>query len=181
MVNNAEDNGGADARLTTTFDQWAYAHNIPEPLIRDYYSRLSGPSAAPLPDEYGESESAVQSRVRVEAAHLGIRLWRNNVGATETDTGSFVRYGLANDSKKLNRVIKSGDLIGIAPRLITPDMVGQVLGQFVSREVKPVGWAYSGSDRERAQLRWAELITGAGGDAQFVTAPGSFAHLTSKS
>src|ERR1700677_1701677 len=82
------------------------------------------------------SESQVQSLVRLEAARKNIRLWRNNVGVLQDETGRPVRYWLANDSKALNEKIKSGDLVGWRPMLITPAMIGATVAQFVSRECK---------------------------------------------
>jgi hypothetical protein len=117
----------------------------------------------------GASEAAVSIQVRLEAARRGLHLWRNNVGSLKDDTGRFVRYGLANDSKALNEKIKSGDLIGIRPIQITGRHVGMKIGQFVSLEVKDQNWQYKDTPRERAQLRWIELVTQAGGDAKFIT------------
>lgn len=119
------------------------------------------------------SEAAVGVQVRLEASRLGIRLWRNNVGAGYMQDGSFIRWGLCNDSAAVNAKIKSADLIGIRPVLITPEMVGRTIGQFVSREVKAADWRWRGTDRERAQLAWAELVNSLGGDAAFTTGPGS--------
>lgn len=113
------------------------------------------------------SEAAVQAQVRLEAARKGLRLWRNNVGVLTDERGVPVRYGLANDSKQLNSVVKSGDLIGWRPVLITPAHLGITIAQFVSRECKRVGWTYKGDAREQAQLRWAEMIIADGGDAAF--------------
>lgn len=119
------------------------------------------------------SETGLSSIIRLEASMKGCRLWRNNVGATYTPKGDFIRYGLANDSSGLNREIKSADLIGIRPVVITVDMVGVTIGQFLSREVKAPGWKYKGTDRERAQLAWAELIISLGGDAGFAVSEGT--------
>jgi hypothetical protein len=69
----------------------------------------------------------------------------------------------------MNRSLKSADLIGIQPVLITPAHVGCVIGQFVSREVKRPGWRYRGSDREQAQKAWADLVNSLGGNAAFTT------------
>jgi hypothetical protein len=90
------------------------------------------------------------------------------------DTGQPVRYGLANESKKVNKKWKSGDLIGWRTVIITPEMVGRALAVFVSRECKPEGWTYSATDREVAQLNWANLVNAAGGDASFVASPDGF-------
>lgn len=121
----------------------------------------------------GESESAVQSRVRLEASRKGLKLWRNNVGAIKDERGIPVRFGLANDTKKLNEKIKSGDLIGWRPVLITPAHVGSTLAQFVSRECKKPAWTYTGTAHEVAQLRWIQAVTADGGDAKFCNAEGS--------
>lgn len=156
----------------TVFDTWADAHGIPAAARRDYYARLAAPFPHPRADPSEErSEAAVQSLLRLDAARQGGYLWRNNVGAATTDTGSFIRYGLANDSAKLNKVLKSSDLIGIKPVLIRPEHVGTVIGQFWSKEVKHSGWRYTGTDREAAQLRFIELVNGKGGDASFSTGP----------
>ena len=116
------------------------------------------------------SEAGAQAAVRLAAAQAGTVLWRNNSGAGYLRDGSFIRWGLANDSLAVNRNVKSADLIGIRPVLIGPEHVGQVLGVFVSREVKAPGWRPSPTDkREAAQRNWAELVRSLGGDAAFTT------------
>ena len=151
---------------------WAQRWNIPPEAITDLQNTLTrqieDPKAQP-----GESEAAVQTRVRLEASSKRMRLWRNNVGAGIMQDGSFVRFGLANDSKQMNEHIKSHDLIGIRPVLIEPHHVGKIIGQFMSREIKPYGWVYTGTKREEAQLRWAILIASLGGDACFATGEGT--------
>jgi hypothetical protein len=120
------------------------------------------------------SETYVQSLVRLEAGRKGLKLWRNNVGVlTNAETGQPVRYGLANDSPALNKSIKSGDLIGWRSIVITPAHVGTKLAQFVSRECKRPNWKFTGTDREKAQLRWAEVLNADGGDGCFVTGEGT--------
>ena len=119
------------------------------------------------------TEAYVQSLVRLEASRKGVKLWRNNVGAIPDARGIPVRFGLANDSQQLNRTIKSGDLIGWRPIIITPAHVGIKIAQFVSRECKRPDWKFSGDDHERAQLRWIETIIEDGGDAAFCNGEGS--------
>lgn len=116
----------------------------------------------------GNSEAAVQNQVRYDHANKGGLLWRNNVGVASDAYGNFIRYGLANDSKKVNAKIKSGDLIGIQPILIEQRHVGTYIGQFVSREVKRVGWKWRGTQREKAQAAWAMLVLSLGGSAAIV-------------
>ena len=121
------------------------------------------------------SEMGVQSRTLLGAAKAGFRLFRNNVGVLRNpDTGQPVRYGLANDSPQLNKKWKSGDLIGFRSVTVTPEMVGQTIAVFVSRECKAEGWRWSGNEHETAQLNWANLINQAGGDACFVADPNAF-------
>lgn len=152
--------------------QWAIKWQIPYDALDDLRSQIGMINTDP-PIVPGRSESAVQSMVRLEASRLGKRLWRNNVGAGYLDNGSFIRWGLANDSDRLNKQIKSSDLIGIEPVIVQPHHVGHTLGIFLAREVKTVGWQYSGTEREQAQLKWLQLITSMGGNACFATGEGT--------
>lgn len=116
------------------------------------------------------NEASVQSLVRLEAAKRGWKLWRNNVGVLLDAKGRPVRYGLANDSAAVNANVKSADLVGIRPVVITQDMVGSVIGQFVSIECKHEGWKPAMKDtHEAAQRAWADLVMQAGGYAAFST------------
>jgi len=128
----------------------------------------------PDPSDSPDSEARVQSEIRLEASEKGLRLWRNNVGALPDQRGVWVRYGLCNESKVVNQRIKSADLIGIRPIRITPQHIGQLIGQFVSREVKAPSWTMRPSDpHTEAQLHWAELIASLGGDACFANSTGT--------
>lgn len=118
-------------------------------------------------------ESVITAEIRVEASLRGWYLWRNNVGAAQDSSGNFFRFGLANDSAKMGKMIKSSDLIGIRPVLITQDMVGKTIGQFVAREVKRENWKYNGTQRELSQLKFIDLIRSLGGDACFASGPGT--------
>jgi hypothetical protein len=140
-------------------------------IFRDLQLTL-GTYTPTLPAEapgMGKTEAWAQSVVRIAASREGIKTFRNNVGVLQDKTGRPVRYGLANDSPKMNEVIKSGDLIGIKPVIIQPWHIGHTFGQFWSREVKAPGWQYTGQGREVAQLNWANLINSCGGDAAFTT------------
>ena len=158
--------------------EW-FNRNAGKPLTVEVFRDLQttlGTYTPPLPAEApgaGKSEAWAQSVVRLEASEKGVKLFRNNVGVLEDKTGRPVRYGLGNDSAKMNEVIKSGDLIGIRPLVILPHHVGHTFGQFVSREVKSPGWQYTGQGRETAQLAWCNLVNSCGGDAAFATGPGT--------
>jgi len=110
-------------------------------------------------------ESNVLQTIRMKASELGWRIFRNNSGALHASNGNFIRFGLGNESFGMNKIIKSGDLIGIRPVLITQEMVGTIIGQFVSLEVKRADWQKRDTDHEKAQRRWCELINDMGGYA----------------
>lgn len=154
----------------TSLEQWALRWGLP-PQALDELAIVTSNTGG----NEGMSESAVQSRVRLEASKKGVHLWRNNVGAGKlADGGRFIRFGLANDSAQLNSVLKSGDLIGGRRTVITRDMVGRAVLRFISRECKHGDWKYTGTEEEQAQLKWATLINSLGGDAKIVSGPGSF-------
>jgi hypothetical protein len=155
----------------TPLHLWAMRHSVTLEALAEL-ADITGAVAAVLTPP-GDSEALVQSRIRLEAPAKGVRLWRNNVGVLENRDGRPVRYGLANDTKALNKELKSGDLIGWRSVTITPDMVGVRIAQFVSRECKPSGWKYRGDAHEMAQDRWNLLVTLDGGDARFATGEGT--------
>lgn len=161
------------------FATWAARHPQAAAELQDVMT-VDGPAAT-----LQGGEAAAQQQIRLQwAAHSvvdkhGVEYrgmsWRNNVGATPAKCPSCnakqqpIRYGLSNDSAKLNEKIKSHDLIGIVPRLITPDMLGSVIGQFGSVEAKRPGWTYTGRGREEGQATWGALILRSAGFAKFST------------
>lgn len=154
--------------------QWAIRHGVTMAALQELQALFGMHGGHFLPPTVkGTSEAATQAAVRLEAARKGVRLFRNNVGVLMDATGRPVRYGLANESKQVNDVCKSADLIGWRPVLIGPQHVGQVIGQFVSRECKRPGWHYKGDAHEQAQLAWAQLVAAGGGDAAFCNGEGT--------
>lgn len=106
-----------------------------------------------------KNEATVMAEVRLEAGKRGWRLWRNNSGAMMDHTQRLVRYGLGNEAAK--QAVRSADLIGIRPVVITPDMVGKTIGQFVSVECK----REHGGTVKPEQQAWCDLINALGGYA----------------
>jgi hypothetical protein len=144
--------------------QWAARWAIPEEALKE----LNGVEYADvLADPL--SEAATQNLCRLSAQGQGARLWRNNVGAYIDARGVPVRYGLCNESKKINKKLKSSDLIGIKPVLIEPVHVGSTIGQFVARECKAANWQYKGNQHEAAQMHFLTIINSLGGDGKFST------------
>ena len=154
-------------------DHWARKNNIPQHALVELRMMMGVVSTEPQSPAVTTSEAAVQNQVRLEASKVGARLWRNNVGAYLDERGIPVRYGLCNESKQMNKLVKSSDLVGIKPVIITNDLVGCTIGQFVAREVKASDWSFKGNDHENAQLTFLNLVTSLGGDAAFCNSVGS--------
>lgn len=154
-------------------EAWALRWNIPAEAIADLNAEL-GAAAHPAPGNTFQTEAGVQSGIRLAASKKGFHLWRNNVGACTDDNGNHIRYGLANDSSKINKVLKSSDLIGVRPVRIGRQHLGQLFGRFVAYEIKRPGWKYTGTEREKAQQNFITLINSMGGEAKFLTDPSGF-------
>lgn len=156
-----------------TYEQWATRHPQAAADLLQVFGSLDWPKIPRGGD--GKSEAWSQQQARLDIAHQGAFSWRNNVGATPAkcpDCGNPqqpVRYGLANDSAKLNKQIKSSDLILAIPRIIRPEDVGLLFLQFGSVECKRPGWKYTGTKQEPAQAAWLALISSRGGFAVFST------------
>ena len=152
--------------------EWQAKWNVSDLALADLHQSLVK-EATPVTIDFKAPEQKTQAEIRVEAAQKGMVLWRNNNGLAFDDRGNPIRFGLANDSAKMNKNIKSSDLIGIRPVTITLPMVGTVIGQFVAREVKRESWTYKGTAREKAQAKFLELILLYGGDAGFANCTGT--------
>ena len=153
-------------------NDWAKRHGVTPEALAELQQLFTQPTDVPH-SMTGASEAAVLNAVRLEGSYKGVHLGRNNVGACRNERGRLIRYGWMNDSKKMNEHIKSGDLIGIRPVLITQEMVGCTIGQFVMREVKHADWVWEATEHEIAQLRCLELVVSLGGDACFCNDVGS--------
>jgi hypothetical protein len=150
---------------------WARKWHIHEDAVRDLALQMGiDPSQ---PQDYNlpplKTEADVLKHRRMVLARAGGLAWRNNVGATTDANGNMVRFGLANESTSVNKKVKSSDLIGIQPVLVTHDMIGLTIGQFVAEECKRPGWKWSGNEHELAQRKFHELVISKGGVARFTT------------
>lgn len=121
-------------------------------------------------------EGKASEVVRLRASEWGCRLFRNNSGVLKDARGVPVRFGLGNESPKLNKRLKSSDFIGYTPVTVTPEMVGKTLAVFTALEVKPDGTnihrQWNENSREWAQQRFIDLVKAAGGLAGFATNQG---------
>lgn len=148
----------------TPLEQWQQRWQISPQAMQELLA-LPIPTAD-LNDPAMTSEAGVQSQLRVTAPHLNGHLWRNNAGVMDNpETGRPVRFGLGNDSPKINEVFKSSDLIGITP--VT--WHGRIFGVFTAVEVKKPGWSKPSNKRERAQKNFLDTVTQMGGIATFAT------------
>lgn len=74
------------------------------------------------------SESDLLADIRLEIGTMHeIRLFRNNVGKLQDKNGTWVAYGLCPGSS---------DLIGWKSVIVTADMIGQRIAQFLAIETK---------------------------------------------
>ena len=109
------------------------------------------------------SEAKAFEKVRLRASQFGMKLFRNNSGVLKNQVGVPVRFGLGNESKKLNEEFKSSDLIGFTPVTITQDMVGKQIAVFTAIECKPLGFKhrlkYPKKSREYGQQNFIKLAT----------------------
>lgn len=147
-----------------TLLEWQRQHGITAEALADLVNIVGLDVPRSTKDT---AEARVQNEARLLASKKGWRLFRNNKGVLPDKRGVPVRFGLCNETAELGKRLRSSDLIGIRPVVITPDMVGTTIGQFVAREVKHAGWEYKGTEHEAAQLAFGTLIIGLGGDFKF--------------
>ena len=167
-----------------TYDEWVKRN----PVAAVELAEVLAPEPWEGESDCENSETWAQQQARFDIAHQGAMSWRNNVGATPAKEihscpackhkwetiQQPTRFVLANDSAKMDKKIKSSDLILAIPRVITKDMVGTTIAQFGAVEVKKPGWVQSYGDgdkakHEAAQAKWLQLIAQIGGYSAFST------------
>lgn len=110
------------------------------------------------------SETPLIDGILLAASARGWRLFRQNTGMGWV--GKIAGRKGANITLENARPLHAGlcvgssDIIGIAPVVITPDMVGQTVGVFVAIEVKTVGVQVS-----KDQAKFTAMIKRLGGKA----------------
>ena len=148
--------------------QWAQRNGVNRQAVTELLQILAMPPD-PLCNPTQLSEAATQAEVRLAAPRHGGVLWRNNVGAWQDPAGHWTRYGLANDSAKLNAHVKSSDLIGFTP------VDGRAV--LTAIECKRGDWKWSGSKREVAQQRFHNIVRVGGGIPGFARSAAEFEAL----
>ena len=156
--------------------EWARTWAVSDQALADLRARLGALDPSPPLSEMAtpiNGEIALQSLIRQRASAYGMKLWRNNVGVLPDARGVPIRFGLANDSKAINRIFKSSDLIGISNEIIQPYDVGQPRGRFVAFECKAPRWHYTGDAHEQAQESFLKVVLAYGGRAKFINNEGN--------
>ena len=116
------------------------------------------------------SESAILKATHLRASRIGMRLFRNQVGAgvasvilREVEPGLFLVRGRR---VTMGLCTGSSDLIGWMPVTVTPDMVGAKIACFVALEIK------SASGRiQPEQTTFLDRVLEAGGVAVVIRSP----------
>lgn len=145
---------------------WRIRHGVSLEALRELEYMLNSPSDVSENSGQG-SEGGVAQRTRLIAPDNSGVLWRNNVGQLLDARGIPIRYGLCNSSKKVNKEIKSSDLIGIT----RVEWYGRVFGVFTAIETKAPKWTYKGNERETAQLKYINIVRSFGGIGTFAASP----------
>lgn len=143
---------------------WARRHGVGQQAFAELVELVGVTPPVIVQNEahVAAAEAGVQACVRLDVDLWGGAVWRNNSGVAREirNDGEIrpVRYGLGNDSKRLNDVFKSSDLIGLVKG-----------GRFLAVDAKPRGWRYMGKQREKAQLAFHQRVREIGGLACFAT------------
>lgn len=150
---------------------WFNRHDVSDAARAEFIQLFGFTPDTPV-ELTGKNEAYVQSTIRLAAPTAGYLLGRNNNGALPDERGVPVRYGWLNDTAQLNKVCKTGDLLGCQSgwfrdfETLEPVKVA-VLAMI---ECKRAGWKYNPNDKhEVAQLRAINMVAAAGGIAGFST------------
>ncbi len=95
-------------------------------------------------------ETPILKRIMRRCSRGAARLFRNNVGQYQDGAGNWVRYGVGGPG--------ASDLLGWLQVVITPEMVGMTIAQFLAIEVKQPG-----KDATDDQATFGRMVSDAGG------------------
>jgi len=150
---------------------WANDWSVSDDAMSALYKLIGFVPDTPVELE-GKNEAYVQSAVRLAAPMYAYNLGRNNRGALPNEAGVPIRFGWLNDTPQLDKVCKTGDLLGYQSgwfrdyQTLEPVKVAV----FAMTECKKAGWKFSPNDkREVAQLRAINMVQAGGGIACFTT------------
>lgn len=151
---------------------WANRHNVGQAAFAELCGLMGFTAETPEVLE-GKAESYVQSAVRLAAPMHGFMLGRNNRGALKDERGVPVRYGWLNDTAALDKVCKTGDLLGHQSGWFRDYQTLEAVkvAVFAMVECKRAGWkGFNPKDKhEAAQMRAIQMVLSAGGIAAFST------------
>jgi hypothetical protein len=114
-------------------------------------------------------EGTVLATVLIEATQKGWRLFRNSVGlawagrAAQGKNAEGARVAILEAPRRIayGLAVGSSDLVGWRPVVITPDMVGKTIAQFVSVECKTKAYGKTTPEQDT----WMDNVAQAGGAA----------------
>lgn len=150
---------------------WFNRHDVSDAARAEFVQLFGFTPETPV-ELNGKNEAYVQSTVRLAAPTAAMTLFRNNVGALKDERGVPLRFGLGNDTAQLNKVFKTGDLVGFQSgwfrdyETLEPVKVAV----FAMAECKKAGWRHCPTNQhEISQLRAINMVNTAGGIACFTT------------
>lgn len=153
-------------------NDWANRHAVTPAAMAELYLLMGFTPEVPELCQ-GKDESYVQSFLRLAGPPLGFNLARNNRGALPNERGVPIRFGLWNDTAALDKVCKSGDLVGYQSGWFRDYETAEPVkvAVFTMVECKHAGWpGFNPNDkREAAQQRCLSMVLSAGGIAAFST------------
>ena len=103
-------------------------------------------------------ETEILQLIRLKASQMGVVLSRNNCGKFQDRNGRWVSFGVFSPG--------GSDLLGFRPIIVTSEMIGQRIAQFVAIEVKQPG-----KKPTPEQAHFIETVQKAGGLAGILTDP----------